>query len=429
MKYTDRFILKKSEVMKLKFGLVFILLFFLVYGAISQSVIIDWPEIKDSSNIVDTHTKPIENQVRKTYNFASSGVYVSNKFDGARLNFIRQLNDSTFECTVVPENHPINNSAWYAFKVWTDKPKTVYFNINYRNGRHRYFPKLSNDGLSWVPIDSLDFLTSNSDSLAIFRIRSGRDTTWVAAQEIITSKMAMKWMDGLETKAFVKKKIIGYSALKKPIPALIIAESIGKNLLVILSRQHPPEITGYKEMMSFVETIAGKSWKAKRFRKKFEIIVVPMINPDGVDNGHWRHNVGGIDLNRDWRYFYQPETRAFRKFVLGEIEKKKLVPCYGVDFHSTQTDIFYLSPDEDLPEGKGISRKWLESVNKRFPANKFNPLLSGVEGQFSKNWFLHELKVEAITYEVGDTTGREVIRKRGKNAALQLMQILLKKFK
>jgi hypothetical protein len=31
-------------------------------------------------------------------------------------------------------------------------------------------------------------------------------------------------------------------------------------------------------------------------------------NPDGVDKGHWRLNDGGVDLNRDWGPFTQPET-------------------------------------------------------------------------------------------------------------------------
>ena len=39
------------------------------------------------------------------------------------------------------------------------------------------------------------------------------------------------------------------------------------------------------------------------------VIVYPLMNPDGVDEGHWRHNTGGIDLNRDWAHYNQPETR------------------------------------------------------------------------------------------------------------------------
>ena len=34
--------------------------------------------------------------------------------------------------------------------------------------------------------------------------------------------------------------------------------------------------------------------------EKFRVLAFPLMNPDGVDLGHWRHNAGGIDLNRDW---------------------------------------------------------------------------------------------------------------------------------
>lgn len=415
--------------MKIKVCIALIFLAFLSHLVNSQPVNIDWPEVKDSSNLVDTHSKPIEYQEKKVFKFPSVNVQVSNNFSGARLNSIMLENDSTFTCQIFPENFPINMSPWYSFKVWSEEPKTVYFNLQYIHGRHRYYPKLSKDGISWNQIDSSDLLTKITDSTALFRVHIGPDTTWISAQELMTTTTVSKWVDGLVEKPYVTKQIIGYSTLKKPITALTISESEGKNLLIILSRQHPPELTGFKEMMSFVETVAGNSAKAKRFRKKFEIIVVPVMNPDGVDNGHWRHNAGGIDLNRDWRHFNQPETTAFRKFVLGEIEKQKSIPRYGIDFHSTQTDIFYLPPEETLPEGIGMSMKWLNSINKKFPQNPFDPIPSGIEGQVSKNWFLHELKIEAITYEVGDNTDREIIKNRGKIAAFRLMKILLKEYK
>ena len=60
------------------------------------------------------------------------------------------------------------------------------------------------------------------------------------------------------------------------------------------------------------------------------------------------------------------------------------------------------------------------------PGHPFSPEPSGLTGQVSKNWFFHELKTEAITYEVGDNTDREVIRQRGTESALLLMDILLK---
>ena len=49
----------------------------------------------------------------------------------------------------------------------------------------------------------------------------------------------------------------------------------------------------------------------------YHIVDDDVLKPDGVADGHWRHNDGGKDLNRDWGPFTQPETQA----VAGVLEK------------------------------------------------------------------------------------------------------------
>ena len=73
--------------------------------------------------------------------------------------------------------------------------------------------------------------------------------------------------------------------------------------MAIVGRQHPPEVTGSMALMEFVETIVGASDLAKEFRQSFRTIVIPLMNPDGVAAGNWRHNLNGVDLNRDWGPF------------------------------------------------------------------------------------------------------------------------------
>ena len=54
---------------------------------------------------------------RQTFSFAETGVFVSNDFEGARLNAIVRSGD-TYTAQISPENTPINDSPWYAFKIW-----------------------------------------------------------------------------------------------------------------------------------------------------------------------------------------------------------------------------------------------------------------------------------------------------------------------
>ena len=48
-------------------------------------------------NYVDTRSKPIFFQEKQTFSFDEVGVYFSNEFNGARLNSVEQLNDSTYQ--------------------------------------------------------------------------------------------------------------------------------------------------------------------------------------------------------------------------------------------------------------------------------------------------------------------------------------------
>ncbi len=392
----------------------------------SQPVNVPWPDIVDSSDLVDTRSKPIEYQVKQIFRFPETGISADNMFPGARLNDMFMINDSTLQVQILPENHPVNMSPWYAFRIWSETEQTIYLKLSYKHGRHRYYPKLSSDNKHWVPVDPSDYFSEPGDTSALFRVHLKHDTISISAQENITSDVCIRWVDKMVKKQFISRHTIGYSTLGRPLYGLSISESDGKNLLVILSRQHPPEITGYKEMIAFVESISDNTRLARKFRKKFETIVVPMMNPDGVDNGHWRHNAGGIDLNRDWRHFHQPETFAFRKYILEKIKKQNARVCFGIDFHSTQEDIFYYSEKNVNPDKKGITLKWVNSINQLFPDNSFNPEPTGITSQVSKNWFFNEIKAESITYEVGDNTPRDIIKKRGKEAAKQLMKIMLK---
>ncbi|MCK4701417.1 MAG: hypothetical protein KAT38_13825, partial [Bacteroidales bacterium] len=48
----------------------------------SQPVEIPWPEIVDSSDLVDTRSKPIEYQVKQIFRFPETGISADNMFPG-----------------------------------------------------------------------------------------------------------------------------------------------------------------------------------------------------------------------------------------------------------------------------------------------------------------------------------------------------------
>lgn len=379
---------------------------------------------KMSTNPGDPSFIKVSFQERKDYFNSDQSVKISNRFDGARIDDLKVVNDSTFTIVIRAENTPINPSPWYAFRIISKKERNLYFQLEYENVKHRYLPKYSRDLKTWLSVDTV--YTNEQKSVANFSIKAEKGTTTVSAQELMTSKDNQKWIKDMAKLPDVEQFVIGYSLLGKPLYALKNTNSQSKKIIFVISRQHPPEVTGYLAMKAFVERVLGASAEAKNFRQNFELIVVPMMNPDGVDNGHWRHNAGGVDLNRDWKGFVQPETKAIRDYVATRTQEGNKV-LFFLDFHSTWYDVFYVNKENPGSLIPGFVTEWLKGMEKVREGYKARIEPSGNEGVVSKAWFSREHQAESVTYEVGDLTPRNYISTIGILAADQMMKLLSEK--
>ena len=101
----------------------------------------------------------------------------------------------------------------------------------------------------------------------------------------------------LKNKSYINWVTIGETNLGRPIWVLDITKGTptDKPLLLFFTRQHPPEVTGYFAFKSFVEELINNNPVAELFLNKYRVLAFPLVNPDGVDLGHWRHNASGID--------------------------------------------------------------------------------------------------------------------------------------
>lgn len=372
---------------------------------------------------VDTRTKAIQNQEKKTWTLGA--IQVTNQFDGARLNGFSQKNDSTYVVQITPENKPINASPWYAFKIWSAVPQTVWLEFQYKEAKHRYFPKVSMDGRFWELLDSSRII-HNDTIQALLHLTLTPDTLWVAAQEIITSAQVYAWCNQLALLPDVKYGIVGKSMLGRDIPMLEIGPDSVKNkkAIILLSRQHPPEVTGFMALQAFMDALLAPTPLATAFRKKYRILIFPLMNPDGVDLGHWRHNAGGVDLNRDWAYYHQPETRQVANFVVQTVKKDQNQVILGLDFHSTWQDIYYTC-QETNSQIPGFKDYWLQGIAASIPGYTPREEPSEIAQPISKSWFLTQFGAEGVTFEIGDDTPREFIVKKGHTAANEMMQLLI----
>lgn len=412
-----------------------------------------------------TEDKPLDEYHRRTIGFIEDGVWFTNEFEGARLNNVVRLAPYRYELTIAAENTPINNSAWYAFAIargespWSlgreaighiqtmeHSPLdsvTIWLRIRYNGGSHRYQPKILEyvalqDGgfggmYTYREIDSLQtsiISTEASNNLGLeLRVSLGNNPVLITAQPLENSTSLLDTLqDWTSRYASVTLDTAGFSSENRLIPGLTISHDRNRQrpTVMVIGRQHPPEVPGYEVMRSFLKRIAEDDSLSNAFLDAFHVVAIPMANPDGVDRGHWRHNARGVDLNRDWIQFNQQETQVARRYFLEKAEELGH-PIYAIDFHSTQIHLMY-PIDKSVPlQGPSISTPWFENLLDPNTGYPFEVAIEPFDtsGPVAKNWFWREFGIDALTYEVSDSSTTMQNDQAGTIAAKSLMKLLL----
>ncbi|WP_146532102.1 M14 family metallopeptidase [Rubripirellula reticaptiva] len=396
--------------------------------------------LQSSPATADPHSKysfeSIAQSSGTTFVSQKNDILITSEFAGGRMNRCDQISDDEFAITIEPERNQINDSAWYAFRIESTAAELsnthdVTIRLSYVGGTHRYDPKISRDGRTWETAAHLVTRRHPVGKEVEMRIPLDGKPIWVAGQELLDSETLDVWADHLSEQPHVSRSVIGKSVQGRPLHRLDITESKRPDYVFIIARQHPPEVSGAIGMMHFVDAIAGKSELGKQFRDRYSTVVVPMVNPDGVAHGHWRCNANGVDLNRDWSHFSQPETRAvmdqlvkYRTLEDNDRDEQRL--CLFIDFHSTFDDVFYTTPRKSNLFPKDFTQDWLGAIQGRFPKYEVNQVADhNVHRATSKAWVAQTLGVTAITYEFGDETNRDTIRSVATGAAEEMMRLLI----
>lgn len=384
--------------------------------------------LADLNAEADVLTQPsVSEPEHRLFRFNNDQIIFSNRFNSARLNGVKQMGKRKFLLRIEPENTPINNSPWYSFNVVASKPQKITLLFQYRDGDHRYHPKISHDGRNWQPATNRQYSVSKSGRASL-KLRVGPDKLWISAQELNYSAQDIQlWMKRYAQKTFVEHSIIGQSVQGRPIEMLTLGNPKAKQTVVLIGRQHPPEVTGTIAQLAFVRRLSDDSELSKRYREKVKTLIIPLMNPDGVINGHWRHNINGVDLNRDWYSIYQPEIKAASNVFKEEANKPGQSIRFALDFHSTHKDIFYSVNRELTGDRYDIVDRWVGKINSQFPDYFIEDRPGNLSRGVSKNWFYRDLNVPALTYEVGDHTPRNAVINVADFAATAMMELLLEK--
>ena len=367
-----------------------------------------------ASNIT-TNKECSTDTVKIDFNFSGSGNLSCEviKSDYIKIFINPELDDS------------INPSPWFAFRK-SEHSKSIKLALDYKNYHHRYHPKISIDKKSWNKIDEANISKKENGKIVVIDFLPSSQKNYVASQELITNFWYNKWYNELENSGRVRREIIGFSVLKNPIPMFFVEKNINNPYILILGRQHPPEVTGAFAMRGFINQLLNKNSLSDSFLKNYNILFVPLMNPDGVMNGYWRYNENKKDLNRDWGIFIQPETDAVNK-KLTELKNKKL--ALFIDFHSTFKNLFYISDIAEESPMKNFLEDWLLGSRKSLSeANYKYEIINSLnkDNGVSKNYIFNKYKIPSVTYEVSDNEDRDVIQQSSSILAINLMELLLK---
>ncbi|WP_445665164.1 M14 family metallopeptidase [Fodinibius sp. AD559] len=386
----------------------------------------------DPKDVTETSDKETNPHYTRVIGVNDGKIWVSNDFPGARMNDFYQVNDSLYRVAIKPERDAINNSPWYAFQIWSVEPDTIKLQLDYEHGDHRYIPKLSKDSRHWQRIDSTNYSADTTRGTATLTLNLERKPLWVSAQELFTWNDYKAWADSLTKKSFISQDTVGFSHNNHPIIKLNISETNTdepRGVMIITGRLHPPEVTGALGTEAFINELASDTELAKKFRNNFEIWAYPFANPDGVQQGHWRYNARGVDLNRDWEHFKQPETRAIRNDLLPLKNDSLRKVYYGIDFHSTDENIFYPINREEKTFPDDFTYQWIDSLKKEFPEYPIEVEPFPPNSPITKNWIFHTFGADAVTYETSDEAPRDSMRTVTRESARIIMEQLIEEQK
>ncbi len=350
---------------------------------------------------------------------------VSDNFEGARRGDCTVLSGNRVELDIVRESERVTNpSTWYSFRVEPTGAGPVVIELDYGTWPHRYVPKISMDGIRWTPLDEGNVHVSDDNSRAIIEVDAPHAPFWISAQELVLPSHYDEWMSAMGEGGVAQLSELGKSAQGRSI-SMLDSGGTSDDIVLLVGRQHPPEVSGAVAMRAFLEVVFSETELAARYRERFRIIAVPLLNPDGVITGNWRGNSAGADLNRDWGPFEQPETREVAE-LLDELDRGRKSVVVFVDFHSTKRNLFYTTDAADDAAVSRFIETWFERARARLGDYAFaNEPRVASDTPSGRTYMFVRYGIPSLTYEVGDETDREDTIAAAQVFAEELMRLML----
>lgn len=143
----------------------------------------------------------------------------------------------------------------------------------------------------------------------------------------------------------------------------------GKPQILMSCRVHPGETPASFMLDGVLELLLRRDDpRAKALREKYVWRIVPMLNPDGVAAGHYRHDLSGVNLNRV--YWPWPDAAAYpaqAALIILARSLRPLVLFLDLHAHASKRGVFAYGNALDDPTEQIETKLYalLLSVNSR----------------------------------------------------------------
>lgn len=111
-----------------------------------------------------------------------------------------------------------------------------------------------------------------------------------------------------------------------------------------MARQHPGETPASFICEGLIDYFLSKDKESEFMRRHYEILIIPMVNPDGVCAGNYRTNLYGFDLNRRWdgsKHKNNHEASEIKKYVSQFAKGREIAMVLDLHGHSRKLFSFF----------------------------------------------------------------------------------------
>ncbi|RQG89356.1 M14 family zinc carboxypeptidase [Natrarchaeobius chitinivorans] len=302
-------------------------------------------------------------------------------------------------------------NGYWNFRLNGVKDKQISFHIRNIEESHQ--------DLDYRPAITADPMTDEWD-----RVDEWVEDGWTHSFDIDTAyigfvpypyRKTVDFVSEVSDSEFVETAVIGQSVQGRDMHCIRIGDPTenGEMLdIVLTTRLHPGETLSSYQIEGAVNYILD-TFRESGFDRAYRFHIYPNGNPDGMVNGWQRHNVNGVNLNRQWD---KTDPSVEVENIQHDLESHVDNYHWGIDWHTQPADyptVFY-----DATEHSDDEIDTIEEIERAIEGTSG---LNSVDGAGrARGYFTDEFGGPGITIETKDyhpydaatlrSEGRQVIQ-------------------